>query len=189
MPLMTIAQAARAAGISPKMVRHYESLGLLAPTARNDAGYRLYAAAEVRTLRIIGRARDLGFPLPSIARMLDAAHRRSPDGIGAEIDARIAETERQLQQLARLLAALHALAAAGRCSLDPLDRDECPARLGRAGSETAAPPAGELRPLRRARRPERAAPAAWFEAWGSRLPAALRPAASADAGLAALPVA
>lgn len=65
-----IGQAAALSGVSAKMVRHYESLGLLAPVGRTDSGYRLYSAADVHTLRFIKRARDLGFSMPDIGELV-----------------------------------------------------------------------------------------------------------------------
>ncbi|MGO4393181.1 Cu(I)-responsive transcriptional regulator [Variovorax sp. M-6] len=65
-----IGQAAALSGVSAKMVRHYESLGLLPEVARTDAGYRQYTESNVHTLRFIRRARDLGFSMAEIAELL-----------------------------------------------------------------------------------------------------------------------
>jgi MerR family transcriptional regulator, copper efflux regulator len=65
-----IGQAAARSGVSAKMVRHYESLGLLPEVARTDAGYRQYTESNVHTLRFIRRARDLGFSMVEIAELL-----------------------------------------------------------------------------------------------------------------------
>ena len=64
---VNIGAAARASGVSAKMVRHYESLGLLGDITRTDSGYRQYSAADVHTLRFIKRARALGVPMAEIA--------------------------------------------------------------------------------------------------------------------------
>jgi len=65
-----IGVAAQRSGVSAKMVRHYEALGLLAPVGRSEGGYRLYSAADVHTLRFIKRARDLGFSMADIAELV-----------------------------------------------------------------------------------------------------------------------
>ena len=67
---VNIGDAARLSGVSAKMVRHYESLGLLRPVARTDSGYRQYSEAEVHTLRFIKRARELGFSMAEIAELV-----------------------------------------------------------------------------------------------------------------------
>lgn len=67
---VNIGGAAGLSGISAKMVRHYESLGLLPRVARTDGGYRQYSEADVHTLRFIKRARDLGFSMAEIAELV-----------------------------------------------------------------------------------------------------------------------
>lgn len=67
---VVIGEAARRAGVSARMVRHYESLGLLPQVGRTDSGYRQYTEADVHALRFIGRARDLGFAMHEITELL-----------------------------------------------------------------------------------------------------------------------
>ncbi len=73
---VTIGTAARLSQVSAKMVRHYESLGLLSRVARTDSGYRQYLEADVRTLQFIKRARDLGFSMIEIAELVGLWHDR-----------------------------------------------------------------------------------------------------------------
>lgn len=70
-PTLTVGQASRAAGITPKAARLYESKGLLPPAVRSDAGYRLYTDDDVATLRFIRQARTLGLRLDEISDILD----------------------------------------------------------------------------------------------------------------------
>lgn len=72
-----IGVAARRAGISARMVRHYESLGLVKGVARTDSGYRQYTEADVHALHFIRRSRDLGFSMEEIAELLGLWHDRS----------------------------------------------------------------------------------------------------------------
>ena len=67
---VNIGEAARLSGVSAKMLRHYESLGLLGTVTRTDSGYRLYSPADVHTLRFIKRCRDLGFSMAEIGELV-----------------------------------------------------------------------------------------------------------------------
>ena len=68
---MKIGQASAASGISERMIRHYEKIGLMPQAARRDSGYRDYDERDVRTLQFIARARDLGFSIEEIGKLLE----------------------------------------------------------------------------------------------------------------------
>lgn len=73
---VNIGEAARLSGVSAKMVRHYESLGLLPRVGRTGSGYRQYSQAEVHTLQFIKRGRELGFSMDEIAELVSLWHNR-----------------------------------------------------------------------------------------------------------------
>ncbi len=121
---LTIGQAAARSGVSPKMLRHYESLGLLPPVARTGSGYRLYGEKEVHTLRFIRRARDLGFSMAEIAELLKLwqNRRRASGQVKRIAEAHIADLDRRL---AEMQAMRRALAELARCCHGD-DRPDCP---------------------------------------------------------------
>ena len=119
-----IGQAAERAGVSARMVRHYEGLGLLAGVARTDSGYRQYTEADVHTLRFIRRARDLGFSMEEIAQLLglwqDKARASSQvKQIAQKHIANLSERIAAMQAMQRSLQAL-----VGCCHGD--ERPDCP---------------------------------------------------------------
>ena len=125
-----IGQAASQSGVSAKMVRHYESLGLLPAVHRTDAGYRQYGDKQIHTLRFIRRARTLGFSMLEIAELLklwqnqgraSADVKRIAQAHMADLERRIAEMEAMRQTLAQL---------AHCCAGD--DRPDCPILTGLA---------------------------------------------------------
>ncbi len=73
---VAIGRAAQQSGVSARMVRHYEGLGLLPGVARTESGYRQYSEADVHSLRFIKRARDLGFSMDEIGELVGLWHNR-----------------------------------------------------------------------------------------------------------------
>ncbi|MCK9541911.1 MAG: Cu(I)-responsive transcriptional regulator [Novosphingobium sp.] len=108
---MNIGQAARASGVSAKMIRYYEQTGLIPKADRTDSGYRDYAPSDVHMLRFIRRARDLGFAVSEINELLSLwrdKSRQSADvkRIAQAHIARLHERIDNLQQMAGTLEAL-----------------------------------------------------------------------------------
>lgn len=129
-----IGQAAQQAQVSAKMVRHYESLGLLPAIARTDAGYRQYTAKDVHTLRFIKRARNLGFSMPEIAELLALWHnkRRSSASVKRIAGAHVADLAQRIEELAAMQRTLQRLVEC--CHGD--HRPDCPI-LEELGQEDA----------------------------------------------------
>ena len=128
---MKIGQASAESGVSQRMIRHYESIGLIGKAARRDSGYRDYDERDVHTLRFIGRARDLGFPIEEIGKLLalwQDRGRASAD-VKALALARAAELKRKAKELDAMRRSLEHLAA--NCHGD--DRPDCPILGGLEG--------------------------------------------------------
>lgn len=114
--LLNIGDAAKAAGVSAKSIRHYEESGLLKPAVRSAANYRLYSDADLHTLRFIKSARGLGFSITDIGTLLQLwqDQQRSSGDVKklalqhvAELDARIAEMQRMRDSLQKLAHSCH----------------------------------------------------------------------------------
>lgn len=127
---MNIGEAANASGISAKMIRHYESIQLIKPSARSEAGYRTYNENDLHTLRFIKRARRLGFSLDQIRDLLSLwndTHRASAD-VKAIALAHVADLEKRVAELSEMRDTLQHLAQS--CNGDA--RADCPILQGLA---------------------------------------------------------
>ncbi|GAA6131660.1 Cu(I)-responsive transcriptional regulator [Halopseudomonas sabulinigri] len=121
---MNISQAAKASGLSPRMIRHYENIGLLQAPARSDAGYRQYNERELHTLRFIHSARQLGFSMDDTAQLLALWQDRSRSS--AEVKALAEHHLQALEQKIAELQAMHdTLADLARCCQGN-ERPDCP---------------------------------------------------------------
>lgn len=119
--LITIGQAAAAAGVSPKMVRHYEAIGLLGEPERDAAGYRLYSERDVSVLRFIGRSRHLGFSIPQIAELIGLwsdSHRSSRE-VKAVAERHLADLDEKRREIEQMMAGLSELVQACQGDDDP----------------------------------------------------------------------
>ena len=121
---MNIGEASKASGVSAKMIRHYESIGLVGAAKRTDSGYRVYSTREVQMLQFIHRGRELGFSLEQIRALLTLwqdKHRASHD-VRALANAHIAELDRKIAEMQAMRRTLEDLATA--CHGD--NRPDCP---------------------------------------------------------------
>lgn len=121
---MNIGEASRRSGVSAKMIRYYESIGLVGPAQRTEAGYRAYGLDDVHRLRFVKRARDLGFSLTNIGQLLDlwANRRRSSAKVKQIALEHIGELRDQIARAQSMLNALQRLADS--CHGD--ERETCP---------------------------------------------------------------
>jgi MerR family copper efflux transcriptional regulator len=114
--VLNIGEAAKASGVTAKMIRHYEAIGLLPAARRSGSGYRVYGEQDVRVLQFIHRSRALGFSLERIASLLalwqdkgraSADVRRLAMAHIDELDRKIAELEAMKRTLASLADSCH----------------------------------------------------------------------------------
>lgn len=130
--LLNIGQAAERSGVSARMLRHYESLGLLSGVARTESGYRQYTEADIHSLRFIKRSRDLGFSMDEITELMGLwqNRRRASSSVKriaekhlAELEQRIADMQAMQRTLSKLVHCCHGDA-----------RPDCPILEDLAGS-------------------------------------------------------
>ena len=111
MNTMNIGQAAKASGVSAKMIRHYEAVGLIDAVARTGAGYRQYGDNDIHTLRFVRHARDLGFSIAEIGALLGLWHDRERPSrrVKALAQAHIRALEQKAAELLAMKATLEHL--------------------------------------------------------------------------------
>jgi MerR family transcriptional regulator, copper efflux regulator len=128
---MQIGKVAKASGISAKMIRHYEAIGLLPAAGRRDSGYRDYGDADLHKLQFIRRARDLGFSIERIRLLLKlwSDRNRSNTEVKALALAHVAELQEKVKHLREMSEVLSRLAQA--CDGD--GRPDCPIIKGLEG--------------------------------------------------------
>ena len=130
---MKIGEASAASGVSERMIRHYEKIGLMPKAARRDSGYRDYDERDLHTLCFIGRARDAGFPIEEIRQLLELWHdrERSSADVKALALSRAAQLKRKARELEAMRRSLEHLAE--RCHGD--DRPDCPILIDLEGKD------------------------------------------------------
>ena len=138
---LQIGQAAALSGVSAKMIRYYESVGLIRPAARSAGNYRTYDENAVQILRFIARARGLGFSMSDITRLLELWQEpaRSSADVKALALKHIAELDEKIRALADMRAALWRLT--DHCHGDA--RPACPILEKLAGETVALSPSNE----------------------------------------------
>lgn len=128
---VAIGEAAQRSGVSARMVRHYEGLGLLPAVARTESGYRQYGEADIHTLRFIKRSRDLGFSMEEIAELVGLWNnrRRASSSVKriaekhlGELEQRIADMQSMHNTLAHLVHCCHGDARPDCPILDDLSK-------------------------------------------------------------------
>lgn len=134
---MNIGQAAKNSGLSAKMIRYYESIGLLAAAHRSDSGYRLYGQDDLHTLAFIKRSRDLGFSLEEVGKLLTLWQERHRASAEVKTLARdhIAALNQKIDELTGLRETLQDLV--DHCHGD--QRPDCPILKDLAAGACRAP--------------------------------------------------
>jgi MerR family transcriptional regulator, copper efflux regulator len=146
---MNIGEAADAAGVTAKMIRHYEQLGLIAEATRTEAGYRQYTSNDVAVLRFIRQSRSMGFSIKQIGELIDlwADSGRQSRDVKALASRHIADLDRKMSEMAQMKAALETLTLA--CHGD--QRPDCPIIGTLSGNAAAAHAGACCKPAAKAR--------------------------------------
>ena len=150
---MNIGEAATASGVSAKMIRYYESIGLVPAAGRSNSGYRIYSYTEVQTLLFIRRSRDLGFPVEKIESLLALWRDRSRQSADVKrlAQQQIDALDRKVLEMQAMIDTLRHLAEA--CCGD--HRPDCPILdgLGDGAAGQGVSTNDHTRQLKQGRRP------------------------------------
>jgi len=150
---MNIGEAAKASGVSAKMIRYYESIGLMPAAGRTGSGYRIYSEPEVQNLRFIRRSRDLGFPVEKIESLLALWRDRSRQSADVKrlAQQQIDALDRKVLEMQAMIDTLRHLAEA--CCGD--HRPDCPILddLGDGADDLDVSANDHERQLKQGRRP------------------------------------
>lgn len=121
---MTIGEVAKLSGVNAKMIRHYESIGLIPKADRTTSGYRVYTESDVYTLNFVRRARSLGFSMKEITKLLSLwkNKRRASAEVKSLAQEHIRELETKIAELQEMTKTLKHLAH--NCHGD--NRPDCP---------------------------------------------------------------
>jgi MerR family copper efflux transcriptional regulator len=121
---MNIGEAAKASGVNAKLIRHYESIGLIPKARRSDSGYRVYDTSDVHTLSFVKRARNLGFSMKEIKKLVSLWRNkaRASAEVKALALAHVKEMEMKVQELEAMIKTLRHLSR--HCHGD--NRPSCP---------------------------------------------------------------
>ncbi len=130
---MNIGEMAKAAGVSAKMIRHYESIGLLSPASRSDSGYSRYGDKDVGNLQFIRHARDLWFSLEEIKNLLGLWQDRTRPSreVKSLAQQHLDFLDKKLEEILSMKTALAHLISC--CHGD--ERPDCPILEGLAGAK------------------------------------------------------
>ena len=136
---MNIGQAAKASGVSAKMIRYYDEIGLVQPSSRTDSNYREFGEREVNELRFIKRARTLGFSMEEITHLLSLWRDRGRPSreVKAIAERHVADLDRRIAEMQAMADTLRELS---RCCAGD-DRPDCPILADlTGGTEPSEPP-------------------------------------------------
>ena len=147
---MNIGQASKATGVSTKMIRYYESVGLIRPTDRTESNYRSFSDRDINDLRFIRRSRTLGFSIEEITHLLSLWRDRERPSreVKAIAERHVAELDARIAEMKAMANTLRDLA---RCCAGD-DRPDCPILADLSAPKATSPVSDRKAGLRERRR-------------------------------------